>query len=214
MSIWNSCLAGKNKKGAKHKLKEATPPDPTKFLQNIVVDLGGKQNIQSDDGFWYPMFTVCTKTSFTWLHLLVSPTEAKTQFEDWLRTIPKQQSTHKVDSVRHDGGRADFDNKAFTTLLKKYNITDQPTGVTSTGNAKVERRIGIAKTDSLTNMAWWHGPRGWWSHSIKYSVTTRNLLPTPTNPDHMSPYEYEYVYTNASPTMAWWCHSDASLSLR
>ena len=41
-------------------------------------------------------------------------------------------------------------------------------------------------------MVWCHGPRNWWSFPIKYGVTTRNLMPTPTNPGHQSPYEYVY----------------------
>ena len=97
-----------------------------------------------------------------------------------------------VKTVRHDGGRGDFGNKNFENLLKKHNITREKTGGTSTGNAKCERRIGIATTDSLINMSWCHGPRGWWSFSIKYGVVTRNLMPTPKNPGHMSPYEYAY----------------------
>ena len=94
--------------------------------------------------------------------------------------------------MRHDGGRADYGNQHFKRLLKKYDIIDEETTGASTGNAKVERRIGIAKSDSLTNMSWSHTPRGWWTYSTKYSVVTRNLLPTSTNPGHMSPYEFVY----------------------
>ena len=100
--------------------------------------------------------------------------------------------SHVVYTVRHDGGRADFGNKAFAALLRKYDITPERTGGTSTGNAKVERRIGIATTDSLTNMSWCQGPRGWWSFPIRYAVVTRNLLPTSTNPGYLSPYECAY----------------------
>ena len=72
--------------------------------------------------------------------------------------VPKQHMTKTVKTVRHDGGPADFGNKAFNNMLKKYDITDEPTSGASTGNAKAERRIGVGKTDSLTIMAWCHGP--------------------------------------------------------
>jgi hypothetical protein len=192
MPICNCCLFGKNKKGAKHKLKTATPPEPAKFMQNVATDLGGKQNFMSVDGFWYPMYTTCALTGFTWVVFLKSTAEAKVNFEECLHKVPKQHLTKTVKTVRHDGGPTDFGNKAFRNMLKKYDITDEPTSGASTGNAKVERRIGVGKTDSLTIMAWCHGPRGWWSYSIKYSVTTRNLTPTPINPGHMSPYERAY----------------------
>ena len=56
MPICNCCLFGKNKHGAKHKSKTATPAEPASFLTNIAVDCGGKQIIKSADGYWYPMF--------------------------------------------------------------------------------------------------------------------------------------------------------------
>ena len=126
-----------------------------------------------------------------WVHFLSSPADSTKVFEAWLREIARQHKTFAVKTVRHDGDRADFGNTTFKNLLKKYDIISEQAG-TSTDNAKVERRIGVATTDSLTNMAWCHGPRGWWSYSTACSVTTRNLNPTPTNPGHMSPYEYAY----------------------
>lgn len=192
MLVCNHCLFGKNKKGARHKLKSATPAKPIEFLQHIAVDLGGKQIIKSMDGFWYPMYIICQTNSMTWVRFLTSPTEGKTKFEEWLREVPKQHVTHAVKAVRHDAGRADFGNKAFKKILTKYGITDEVTSGASTGNAKVERRIGVGTTDSLTNMAWCQGPRNWWTFSIDYGVTTRNLIPTSTNPGHMSPYECAY----------------------
>ena len=192
MPLCNHCLNGKNKKGAKNKQKAATPPDPIKFLQKVVTDLSGKRNVMSTDGFWYSKFIICIETGYTWVRFLKKPSEAKQTFEEWLREIPKQHITHAVKTVRHDGGRADFGNTNFGKMLAKYDITNETTTGASTGNGKVERRIGIATTDSMTCMLWCHGPRGWWSHSTKYSVINRNLLPSTTNPGHMSPYEYAY----------------------
>ena len=192
MPVCNHCLFGKNKKGAKHRLSEASPAEPAKFLQDIAIDNSGKRNIQSSDGYWLTLFIICKRTGFTWVRCLVSIVDSNKETEKWLRTVPKQHLSFRVKTIRHDGGRADFGNKAFERLLEKYNITREQTGGTSTGNAKVERRIGIATADSLTNMSWCHGPRGWWSHSTRYSVTTRNMAPTATNPGHMSPYECAY----------------------
>ena len=192
MPVCNYCLDGKNKRGHKHKLIAATKPDPAKFMENMAIDNGGKQNLQSADGYWIPMFIICTCTSFTWVRFLTTTSDSVKAYEKWLREVPKQHHTFVVKTTRHDGGRGDFGNKAFAKLLKKYDITKEQTGGTSTGNAKVERRIGISTSDSLTIMSWCRGPRNWWSHSIRYGVTTRNLAPTATNPGHMSPYESAY----------------------
>ena len=190
--ICNCCLRGRNKRGPKHKLTAATPAEPSKFMQDIAIDNSGKQNIMSTNGFWYFQIIICKKTSFSWVYFLFSTADSTKTFEEWLREVPKQHRHFTVKTVRHDGGRGDFGNKAFAKLLKKYDITREKTGGTSTGNAKCERRIGIATTDCLVNMSWCNGPRGWWSFSIKYGVITRNLMPTPTNPGHQSPYEYAY----------------------
>ena len=192
MPLCNCCLHGRNKKGHKHKLVAMTTKEPAKFCEHIAVDNSGKQNIKSVDGFWYFQIIICKETSFTWVFMLSSPADSTKIFEKWLRTTPKQHRNFTVQTVRHDGGRGYFGNEAFAKLLRNYDITREKTGGTSTGNAKAERRIGIATTDSMVNMSWCQGPRGWWSYSIKYGVTTRNLIPTPTNPGHMSPYEYSY----------------------
>ena len=192
MPTCNCCLQGKNKKGAKHKNTTATPSEPTKFLEHIAIDNSGKQNIESVDGYWYFMLYLCTKTNFKWVSFLHSPADSKKCFEEWLRVYCKQHRTFKVKALRHDGGKADFGNNAFKKLLEKYEITREQTGGTSTNNSKAERGIGVTTTDSNTNMIWCQGPRTWWSWSISYAVTTRNLLPTSTNPGHMSPYEYAF----------------------
>ena len=93
-------------------------------------------------------------------------------------SVPKQHLTYKVNTLRHDGGRADFGNKAFEKLLHKYSITREKTTGASTGNVKAERRIGVSSTDSLTEVSSSHGPRNWWSYSMAYSVVTRTNTPT------------------------------------
>ena len=191
MPICNHCLFGKNRKGAKHTSLSTSPEEPASFMQNIAVDNGGKENIRSMDGFWYPLYIICMRTSFTWIRFLFSTADSTKSVEAWLREVPKQHLTFKVKTMRHDKGRGDFGNKAFEKMLKKYSITPENTA-TSTGNAKCERRIGIAHTDSITNMSWCQGPRNWWSFSKRYSVTTRNLMPSKTNSGHLSPYEAAY----------------------
>ena len=71
-------------------------------------------------------------------------------------------------------------------------ITRVATGGSSTHNNKVERRIGLLETDILTYMPWAAAPRVWWGHCARYSVTTRNLTPLPTNPAFKSPCEIAY----------------------
>ena len=211
MPICNHCLFGKNKKGAKHMSSEPSPTDPAKFLQDIAIDNSGIRKIQSSDGYWLALFIVCRRTSFTWVRCLVSIADCNKVMEKWFRNVAKQHISFRVKTVRHDGGRADFGNKAFGRLLEKYSITREQTGGTSTGNAKVERRIGIATTDSLTNMSWCHGPRGWWSYSTRYSVTTRNMTPTATNPPDTCRHTSSPTTRNL--TMLCWYLSAVSHSL-
>ena len=58
MPICNYCLYGKNKRNGKHKLAAATPTEPTKFMQNMAVDLSGRRNFKSSDGYWYSKFFI------------------------------------------------------------------------------------------------------------------------------------------------------------
>lgn len=199
MPLCNHCLFGKNRKGPKSTLSTSTPSEPRKFLQDVAVDNSGKQNIQSVDGYWIYMIIICRKTNFTWVRFLVSTAESTKEVEMWLREVPKQHLTYAVSTMRHDGGRGDFGNTTFEKLLRKYSITREKTTGASTNNSKVERRIGVATTDSLTQMSWCHGPRNWWTYSIGYSIVNRNMLPTPTNPGHLSPYEFAY---DRSPDMS------------
>ena len=111
--ICNCCLRGRNKRGAKHKLTTTTPAEPSKFMQDIAIDNSGKQNIMSTDGFWYFLIIICKRTSFSWVYFLFSTADSTKIFEEWLREVPKQHRHFTVKTVRHDGRRGDFGNKAF-----------------------------------------------------------------------------------------------------
>lgn len=192
LPLCNHCLNGQSRAGGHSKAPSETPSTPKRFMSDMLADVSGIQNIATVSGYWYFMPLVCSKTSFTWLKLLRSPTEAAKQYEKFLRDVAKQHLKKTVKTFKSDHGPSDFGNAHFNNLLRKYDITRIPTGGSSTHNNKVERRIGVLETDILTHMSWASAPRVWWGHCAHYCVTTRNLTPLPTNPAYKSPYEIAY----------------------
>ena len=192
LPLCNHCLNGHSRKHGHSKEKSDAGCDPDGFMRDLSGDISGVQNIATAAGFLYFFLIVCKKTSFAWIYLLRSPTEAAQAFEIFLRDIARQHLTKRVKSFKSDQGPSDFGNAKFKHLLRKYDITCIETGGSSTHNSKVERRIGLAQTDTLKYMSWAAAPRIWWGHSSEYSVVTRNLIPLPTNPGFASPYESAY----------------------
>lgn len=191
LSLCNHCIRGDSKHKGHNKSASGQFDIHMKFLSDIVADCSGKQNIATASGYQYFMLIVCKKTSFAWVKLLKSLTEVAREFEIFLREI-KQHTKKPIKRFKADHGPADFGNLNFTNLLKKYDIERHSTGGSSTHNPKAERRIGLLQTDILKYMSWACAPRVWWGYCSKYAVTTRNLIPIPTNPGHESPYEAAY----------------------
>lgn len=49
--------------------------------------------------------------------------------------------------------------------------------------------MGVAQSDLRIHMSWAMAPIIWWPYGLTYGITTRNLLPTKTNPGHVFPFE-------------------------
>ena len=192
LPLCNHCLNGHSREHGHSSEKSAAGSDPEDFMKHLSADISGIQNIATSSGFLYFFLIICKKTSLGWLYLLRSPTEAAAVFEKFLRDVARQHLTKRVKTFKSDQGPSDFGNTRFKNLLRKYDITPIETGGSSTHNSKVERRIGLVQTDVLKYMSWASSPRIWWGHCSKYAMTTRNLIPIPTNPGFTCPYEAAY----------------------
>ena len=123
MPICNHCIQGNSKENGTNKESSGcTDLSLIKFMSHISLDCSGIQMIATALGYLYFMLIVCRKTSFAWVYLLRSPTEAARIFERFLREVTQQHLKKTVKRLRSDYGPSDFGNLNFTNLLHKYDI--------------------------------------------------------------------------------------------
>jgi len=110
---------------AKEKFQRKVPAwRATKPLELIHSDLCGPISPQSLSGRRYYILYIDDFSRYTWVCFLhsKSSSEVCTVFRDF-KNLVKLQQKHRITRFWCDNGKAEYDNKAFRSILTEYGIT-------------------------------------------------------------------------------------------
>ena len=185
------------RKGIYHETKRRSE----KTLGKVFVDLGGRKDVASVGGKYYPMIVKDDFTRRAWMYFLINKSDAGSAFRSFLASVRADGIPSLVEVVRSDNGGEFFGGEFASVcneLLIKQEFTPaynpQYNGVAERGLGLIEeaamaariqakvlfRHVQLPKTDKL------------WAEAKHWACEAMNHTACSAAPDSKSPYEMWY----------------------
>ena len=112
-----TCIEGDfPKKIFSHQRDEAQVTEP---LQEIYMDLSGKQSVSTFAGNQYFLGIIDYYSRFSWVYFLKTKNEAKIKIMEWIKNIERVFTKNKIVKIKTDGGGEFIDNELQSFIREK-----------------------------------------------------------------------------------------------
>ena len=182
------------RKGIAHETKSRSD----KKLGRVFVDLGGRKDVESVGGKYYPMIVRDDCTRRSWMYFLKNKSDAGSAFRTFLASVRAVGKPSLVEIVRSDNGGEFFGGEFASVcneLLIKQEFTPayspQYNGVAERGLGLIEAAAMAARIQAKVLFGYVQLPEtdNLWAEAMHWACEALNHTACSANPDSKSPNE-------------------------